>query len=291
MTRRIAVLTLVACMVASGAYVFVYLYRWEWNRALIAGLLFLISLVVFVAAAVIERLKRIEAKLDAKAVAPNQVEVLSRIRATAPAPREHFAWLTKNQDLNVFIPVLMGAGVVMSAIAWAVERLARSTAQPAFERGLAERLQPIALPDGGFLSQQGVVRTVPATHKIKRAVVVTLMAVAVYTGIDLLADLTQARPDAHLAGAVSRLTLSVSVDDTDLPTALVATESLWATCRSTINKNVDAPLLTGGGSSIEMLISPALGENAMKRLTGCLEDATIDHVTASVVSTETLVER
>ena len=291
MTRRIALGTLVACMIGSGTYIFVYLYRWEWNRAMIAGILFLISLVAFATATIVERLKRIESKLEGREVGANQIEVLTRIQSTAPAPREHFAWLTKNNDLNVFIPVLMGAGVVVSAIAWAVERIARTTAQPAFERGLAERLQPIALPAGGFLSREGVSRTKPRRNQIKRVVAIVVLAGASYAGIDLLADFTQARPDAHLAGGISQVKLSVSVDDTDLPNALSATRGLWGACRSTINKDIAPPVITATGSNVEILIRPALGENARKRLSGCLEDAMIDHVTASVTSFETLVSR
>ena len=38
--RRLGMLATIAVMAASGSYVFVYLYRWEWNRALISAAIF-----------------------------------------------------------------------------------------------------------------------------------------------------------------------------------------------------------------------------------------------------------
>jgi hypothetical protein len=60
------------------------------------------------------------------------------------------------------------------------------------------------------------------------------------------------------------------------------------TCRSTINKNIDNPTFAARGSQVEILVSPALGEHASKRLVGCLEDATIDHLTVDVLKFQTL---
>jgi hypothetical protein len=48
----------------------------------------------------------------------------------------------------------MGAGVLMSGIAWVVERLARATISPAAERGLAAQLDTLALPAGGFATAE-----------------------------------------------------------------------------------------------------------------------------------------
>jgi hypothetical protein len=53
--------------------------------------------------------------------------------------------------MGVFVPVLMGMGVVASALAWVIERLARATARPALERRLAARLAPLSWPDGGLV--------------------------------------------------------------------------------------------------------------------------------------------
>ena len=131
----------------TALYFFVYLWRWEWNRALIAGVLFIATEVAMGCAIVLSRLRRIDDRLQAPDPA-----VLARIRETAPPARDHFEWLSpKSGRLGVFVPVLIGMGVVASGLAWLVERLARATAGPVLERGLAARLAPLAWPAGGLV--------------------------------------------------------------------------------------------------------------------------------------------
>ena len=131
----------------TALYFFVYLWRWEWNRALIAGVLFVATEVAMASATVLSRLRRMEDRLRAPDPA-----VLARIRETAPPARDHFEWLSpRSGRLGVFVPVLIGMGVVASGLAWLVERLARATAGPALERGLAARLSALAWPAGGLV--------------------------------------------------------------------------------------------------------------------------------------------
>lgn len=137
-------------MFFTALYFFVYLWRWEWNRALIAGVLFIAAEVAMATAVVLRRLQRISEHLQAPDPA-----VLARIRETAPPARDHFEWLAPKADrFGVFVPVLIGMGVVASGLAWLVERLARATAGPALERGLAARLTPLAWPAGGLVPEQ-----------------------------------------------------------------------------------------------------------------------------------------
>jgi hypothetical protein len=100
-----------------------------------------------------ERLKAINKRLDAQDDAA-QRQRLDRIRETAPPARANFDWLARPQQMNVFVPVLMGAGVLMSGLAWVVERVARTTVGPAAEKGLATQLDTLALPASGFLAGQ-----------------------------------------------------------------------------------------------------------------------------------------
>ena len=144
---RIAGALVGAMMFFTALYFFVYLWRWEWNRALIAGVLFVAAEVAMAAAMILSRLRRMEDRLRAPDPA-----VLARIRETAPPARDHFEWLSpKSGRLGVFVPVLIGMGVVASGLAWLIERLARATAGPALERGLAARLTPLAWPAGGLV--------------------------------------------------------------------------------------------------------------------------------------------
>ena len=56
----------------------------------------------------------------------------------------------------MFVPVLLGAGVVLSGLAWIVDRIARLTAVPSMERGLARRLTTLQPPAGGLLGEAPV---------------------------------------------------------------------------------------------------------------------------------------
>ena len=146
---RIAKLLGGLVMATTALYFFVYLWRWEWNRALIAGVLFVATEVAMASATVLNRLHGLSATL----AAPDPA-VLARIRESAPPPRDHFQWLSpKSGQMGVFVPVLIGMGVVASGLAWLVERLARTTAGPVMERGLAARLGPLAWPAGGLVPE------------------------------------------------------------------------------------------------------------------------------------------
>ncbi len=161
MLRRLGLALAVVSMVATGVYFFVYLTRWEWNRALISGMLLLIVQVLVLGAVVLGRLGRLERQMSlapapaharrraAGGHGPVAGSSLEHLRRTRPESTRAFAWLdpTRSQGTNVFVPVLMGAGVVVSALAWLVERIARVVARPGMEVGLARSLDSIAYPD------------------------------------------------------------------------------------------------------------------------------------------------
>jgi hypothetical protein len=140
-----------ATLAGSGMYTFVYLYRWEWNRALMSAAIFVAAEVAVMGSVLAERLKVIGKRLDAQDDTARR-QRLDRIRETAPAGRVDFDWLARPQQMNVFVPVLMGAGVLMSGLAWVVERIARVIIRPTAERGLAAQLDGLALPTAGFLA-------------------------------------------------------------------------------------------------------------------------------------------
>lgn len=137
----------VASVAGTGGYVIVYLVRWEWHRALIAGVLFLAAEVAVATAMVLHTVRAGRKPADA----PTQDRLLEHIEQARPR-RDHFAWLHPRDGAPVFIPVLLGAGVLVSAVAFAVERLATSTAGPVLERGLARDLAAVAFPPGGLVA-------------------------------------------------------------------------------------------------------------------------------------------
>ena len=152
--RRIGYLAAIVTIAASGYYFFLYLTRWEWNRALTSGVILLAAEIALLGSLVLDRIGRLRrsaapASLGRADVRP---QVLARIRESAPATRDTFAWL-RPQGTSVFVPVLLGAGVVLSGVAWLVERLARATAGRHLERGLASQLGTLALPEGGLIAR------------------------------------------------------------------------------------------------------------------------------------------
>jgi hypothetical protein len=287
--RRLAYASLIAALAGSGVYVFVYLVRWEWNRALIAGVFFLGAEVALIGAALYEKLRSIERRMALQDVSP---QTLERIQEAAPEPRNHFAWLSENRgDLSVFVPVLMGAGLVISGLAWLVERLARATARPVLEQRLAARMAPLALPAGGLMGRPspGVqMRGAPSSQILKKGLVALGLVFALYVGIGALADLTQNRPDVLETGGSTRLVMTVNASDSDFYSPLVAARGLWNHCRGTINQSNPVPgrMHTGDGL-VTLVLEPAIGENTQKRLVGCLQDATIDHVSADILYVRT----
>jgi hypothetical protein len=154
-TRTLRTLLGGVTLAASGAYTFIYLYRWEWNRALMSAAIFVAAEVAVMGSLLAQRLKVVTERLDRmESPTPAQTVRLERIRSSAPPPRPTFAWLARPEQMNVFVPVLMGAGVLLSGIAWVVERLARATVTPVAERGLAAQLDGLALPAHGFATAE-----------------------------------------------------------------------------------------------------------------------------------------
>jgi hypothetical protein len=137
----------------SGYYVLAYLYWWEWNRALIAGVFFLAIELALGVLLVLTRVARLERRIEAEGRAAQHARTLDVLRSNAPPRADRFAWLDprRSSQLNVFVPILLGAGVLLSGVAWLIEQVARTTSGPALERDLATRLDELSVPSGGFL--------------------------------------------------------------------------------------------------------------------------------------------
>lgn len=160
--KRLAWLLGGAALLASGLYVLVYIYRWEWHRALIVGVLFLGAEIGLATALLLRRLRRLEdqARASLRQAGPDP-QVLARLRDArgVPASGDHFAWLAPTDGrLDVFIPVLLGAGVVVSALAWLVERAAGAAGGADAEHDLATDLRRIAFPDCGLVPREDELR-------------------------------------------------------------------------------------------------------------------------------------
>lgn len=143
--RRIAWLVGMLTALASGGYVFVYLYRWEWHRALTAGVLFLAAEVALCTALLARHVAQ-----NARATGTETVDEMERLLfqqlQEQNPPRDYFAWMGPDRT-SVFIPVLLGGGVVISVAAWIVEKVAGKSVESTVDSGIAHDLSALALPD------------------------------------------------------------------------------------------------------------------------------------------------
>lgn len=119
---------------------------------------------------------------------------------------------------------------------------------------------------------------------MKRALLVVLAVASAVMGIDVLADLTQDRPDRVLPGSRSEVLLEVDSRDRT-GSELLSAQGLWGACQGTVYQKLTEPGVTQvAEGQFRLLTEPALGEHAWRRLQGCLEDATLDRVKARVLS-------
>jgi hypothetical protein len=155
--RKIPVIILVLTLLASGSYVFVYLNRWEWTRAQFVGMVFIAAEVALAAWVVMQRLQRIERRvIESRDDVSEMLDqsVLLRIRQSRP-DYDRFAWLRESMSrTNVFITMVVGGGVLLSGLAWLVDKIASRTAVPSGERALARELRSIALPAGHLVADE-----------------------------------------------------------------------------------------------------------------------------------------
>ena len=136
----------IATLVVALGYMIVSLNRWEWNRALFFGLVVLIAEVALASALILSRLPRVSTTRE------QDPDVRDILRDNRPPHPNRFEWLgSTNGRTNVFITFLVGGGVLLSAAAWIVDRLASHTATRVGETRLARQLGPIGYPRGGLV--------------------------------------------------------------------------------------------------------------------------------------------
>ncbi|MEK8170961.1 hypothetical protein NKH77_19565 [Streptomyces sp. M19] len=201
-----------AAALGAASYVVIYLYRWQWQRAILCGVLLLVVEVLLLGLALLGRVARLEERMDRRMAAlaagggigatggiattggfgttggtsgiggtggigggrwtaarrptpgtarPRAVgraaaggragpAAAARRRAHAPLPvagRPRDTGDPGTHRTHVFVPVLMVTGVVLSGLAWVVQRIAEFTVRRSgAERRLAGRLTPLTVP-------------------------------------------------------------------------------------------------------------------------------------------------
>jgi hypothetical protein len=291
--QRLGRLLSAVVLLASGTYVFVYLVRWEWNRALIAGLFFLAAELALVADVLLARFARLSNQIEQERTREQTTALAARLRANRPDTPGPFAWLAPDRDrLSVFLPVLIGAGVVLSAVAYLVEQLSRVTAVPVAEHELARGLATMALPAEGLSPLGRIPRSLPGAVAAPRASpfwrwftmagLVAVLTAGVLAAFQLLLSIPEPADRAHV------LTVDVVVmrRDLDQPERDIVM-SLWSVCRTRLPRDVAlesaAPLDPVDPARIRMTLSPAPGESDAKEFVGCVQDALVERARAYVL--------
>lgn len=157
--KTVAWLAAIGTLLMGLVYMVVSLNRWEWNRALFFGLIVLIAEVGIASALILRRLSRIEQqKLDPA--------ILAILRETRPAAPHRFAWLEESTtQMNVFITLVVGGGIILSGMAWVADKVGAKTSTPAGEEKLARQLGRISYPRGGLMVDEvtALAQDVPGT--------------------------------------------------------------------------------------------------------------------------------
>jgi hypothetical protein len=279
----------------SGAYLLIYLYRWEWNRAIISGLFFVAAEVAMATAMIMRRLRALERGLEHPTGRPEaDPAVLARIRQADVARPHPFRWLAPDPGrTSVFVPVLLGAGVILSALAYVVERIAEATALPVLDHRLARRLAVLTPPPAAVLPPAGPSvarrRRLPA-HPVMAAAWVLVAAasfgVLAWLGVGALLDATQTRPDPAARPVRTTITLEIierHPADGDLESAA----ALWVACRSSLGRGLPTEgEVVEQGDTVALVLEPGIGRLASRRLTGCLSDLKLNLVRARVLDVD-----
>ncbi len=282
-TRRVGLSVAFVVVLVSAVYVVVDLARWEWNRAALAALVCVAALVVFSTTLILGYLTRLDQRLDEATrrsvpVRHAPPEVTERPVVGAP----HFAWLEPPRDRGVFVPILLGAGAILSFVASVVERVSGAVAQSTLGPGELDRLG-VRLPLGdGMVSVGHVAR--PHGSRARRVLVGGIALVLMAVSVESLRQLTQSRPGDVMAEGSTVVEVVVEQRRGVQAPELVVVE-LWGACRSRLGTGV-SPLsvLPVAEGRVRLVLDRALGSTGQRRLIGCFQDHTLDLVRADVVA-------
>jgi len=191
----------------------------------------------------------------------------------------------------VFVPVLMGVGVFLSALAFLVDRAA-ALATP-YVRSSPGRLGRLELPREPLVAPVDLLELEPAPrqenhgHPLRGTLTIGALTILAVASLDVLADATQTRPDAVAAGQMTVIDLDVH-HKRERPPVQTA-EALWGGATMVVPRSTQLVSLTQiSEDRVRLVVTPALGTHARRRLRGALEDAVIDNVGARVVSMRTV---
>ncbi|MFM7069206.1 MAG: hypothetical protein ACKOYM_07070, partial [Actinomycetes bacterium] len=262
--------------------------RWPPVPTPTAGVFFLSALVVVSTLVVLTELRGVSARVDrieqqrrdAEARAARALRLANDRHAT-----RHFEWLRHPADeLGVFVPVLLGAGALLSGLAYLIERIAGAVATSTVDRKTARLLAP-DLPLHPIDISPESTRPVNGSRRAV-ASLATAAAVSACIGgaVLLMMVLTQNRADLATGMGSTTVVLQIQQRRSTRSVDEVAT-ALWIACRSRLPSDVAlVSVQVGRQDRVHVLLNRATGEFARRRLVGCMEDATLDRVQATVLN-------
>jgi len=292
MTRLVAKvvmwLALAAVIVVAGGHFIYYLYRWEWGRAGIAGSGFTAALILGSTFLFLNRIQRIERRLDQIVLAQQATAQQSTASTAAPAgppgiePRPDFPWLTTTRPQlvgvlalvvydpprpSVFIPVFLAAGLAISAAAGVVERIA----------ALRYRARAAGAPP----TVREVIAARPRRSLVAFPAVGIIITGLVVGGLYVISHYWS----QPIGPGVTTMTVEVSSRGPTYP-AIDVVESVGRYC--SMNSGVGVRYLgvaEGPGESTLLRLAPLLDEDAQDRFVGCVEDAVLEWHSLDVTGT------
>ena len=152
-----------ATLFGAAVYSVISLNRWEWNRALFFGLVALVTEIGLATGLVLRKLDRMSSEGP---TGPERDEIRDVLQDERPR-RHRFAWLAPREVAsrsNVFITMLVGGGVVLSGLAWLLDKVAAKTTTSIEEGRLAGDLTRIAYPTDGLLVDEVTVLAQSVPH-------------------------------------------------------------------------------------------------------------------------------
>ena len=302
LARAVAVLAAATC----GAYTLVYLYRWEWHRAILAGVFLVVAEVALATAVLLRRLAALDRRLTEVVAGPGQAHksrpAPGRAHKSRPAPgrarNPRSSCTCERQPPNLALPS-PGWNPTASASSSPSSSAPACSPRPrpgwsrrwpgkppgrhwsaAWPPGWRSSLCPPAASSATGRRPMRRARRAPAWPA--RLGLMTLATFGGAVGIDELADATQTRPDSVRAGVHTVVELQLHGELARAAPARMAA-SLWHTCEGALRRDLPEPVVTDlGGSRVQLALPVDIGTHALRRLHGCLEDAAFDRVQAGV---------
>lgn len=261
---RIALLTV---LVLAAGNALLSLYRWEWQRALIAAVFFVAALVVLATLLVLRRLSGLEARLAELAAGAEPAGPPAGVPGAPRGAEEPFAWLRPPPGSTaVFLPILLGFGALLSLLALLVERLV------AFTLGGTAAAAPR-----------------PRLSRCARAWIALGTALACLALVLILPEVADDLITRDESTRPGQRTYVLAVHARrDVVDPVGSATSLLTYCRVRVNEpsfQIRSVTLLPEGT-VRAVVSPLLGPFKARNFEGCLGDLVLDRRQVDVLSVD-----